>query len=415
MKGDIKITYAKEKKKGAVLKVMGVGGAGGNAINRMIDEGLHGVDFIAVNTDIQDLSNVKEPAFTLQIGDKITKGLGTGSNAEVGMQAALENTEAIIDVLEGSHMVFITAGMGGGTGTGASQVIANHSLSMGILTVAVVTRPFNFEGNSRMAVADQGIKVLMESVDAIIVIPNQKLFELEDADISYKDAYKKVDEILLKAVRGISDIINNPGYQNVDFADVRSAMAEKGMTLMGTGEGKGENRAEEATRKALTSPLLDNISIEGATGILYNITASSSLTLKEIRIISDTIKESASADAKIKFGIVDDESMGDVVRVTVIATGFKKNLQKNHAQSILKTKSNTEKIESEPAHEEMVSQKGDERRYLFKPLENSANLTGLDYINEGNIPHLAHNPDPEDFDDILEVPSFQRPKVTAKK
>jgi len=328
MKGDIKITYAKEKKKGAVLKVLGVGGAGGNAINRMIDEGLRGVDFIAINTDIQDLSNVKEPAFTLQIGDKITKGLGTGSNAEVGMQAALENTEAIIDILEGSHMVFITAGMGGGTGTGASQVIANHSLSMGILTVAVVTRPFDFEGNNRMIVADQGIKTLMESVDAIIVIPNQRLFELEDAEISYKEAYKKVDEILLKAVRGISDIINSPGYQNVDFADVRSAMSEKGMTLMGTGEGKGENRAEEATRKALTSPLLDNISIDGATGILYNITASSTLTLKEIRVISDIIKESASPDAKIKFGIVDDESMGDVVRVTVIATGFKKNLQK---------------------------------------------------------------------------------------
>lgn len=415
MKGDIKITYAKEKKKGAVLKVLGVGGAGGNAINRMIDEGLSGVDFIAVNTDIQDLSNVKEPAFTLQIGDKITKGLGTGSNAEVGMQAALENTEAIIDVLEGSHMVFITAGMGGGTGTGASQVIANHSLSMGILTVAVVTRPFDFEGNSRMVIADQGIKALMDSVDAIIVIPNQKLFELEDAEISYKDAYKKVDEILLKAVRGISDIINSPGYQNVDFADVRSAMAEKGMTLMGTGEGKGENRAEEATRKALTSPLLDNISIEGATGILYNITASSVLTLKEIRIISDIIKESASPDAKIKFGIVDDESMGDVVRVTVIATGFKKTPQKKRAQTLLKPKLNTEKIESEPVQEEMVAPQGDDRRYLFKPSENSANLTGLDYINDGNIPHLAHNPSPEDFDDILEVPSFQRPKVTDKK
>lgn len=189
MKEDISITYAKEQKKGAVLKVIGVGGGGGNAINRMIEEGLKGVEFVAVNTDIQDLSNIKEPAFTLQIGEKITKGLGVGSNAELGMQAALENTDAIIEMLEGANMVFITAGMGGGTGTGASQVIANHSSSMGILTVAVVTKPFEFEGNHRMKVAEGGIKSLMDSVDAMLVIPNQKLFEIEDANISYKDTF----------------------------------------------------------------------------------------------------------------------------------------------------------------------------------------------------------------------------------
>ena len=323
MSEDIKINYAREKKRGAVLKVVGVGGGGGNAINRMIEEGLQGVEFVAVNTDIQDLSDIKEPGMTLQIGEKITKGLGVGSNAEMGMQAALENTESIIEMLEGANMAFITAGMGGGTGTGASQVIANHSSSMGILTVAIVTKPFEFEGASRMKVAEDGIKALKESVDAIIVIPNQKLFELEDADISYKEAYKKVDEILLKAVRGISDIINNPGYQNVDFADVKAVMQEKGVTLMGTGEARGDNRAEEAARKALTSPLLDNISINGATGILYNITAASSLSLKEIGRVAEIVKSNASSDAKIKFGIVDDETMADVLRVTVIATGLK--------------------------------------------------------------------------------------------
>jgi len=413
MKGDIKITYAKAKKRGAVLKVLGVGGAGGNAINRMIDEGLSGVDFIAINTDSQDLSHIKEPAMTLQIGDKITRGLGTGSNAEVGMEAALENTDAIIDILDGTHMVFVTAGMGGGTGTGASQVIANHASSMGILTVAVITRPFEFEGENRMSVAEQGIKNLSGSVDALIVIPNQRLFEIEDSDLSYKEAYKKVDEILLKAVRGISDIINCPGYQNVDFADVRSAMSEKGMTLMGTGEAKGENRAEEASRKALTSPLLDNISINGATGILYNITAASDLSLKEIGIISDIIKENAAPNAKIKFGIVDDEKMEEVLRVTVIATGFKKGIQQRSEGmkptflSKYKTQKSTQMSPEEPGRK-----RDSDQEYLFKTAEKTINLTDLEYINETNLPSLAQNP--ENYDDILEVPSFQRPKVTEK-
>ena len=413
MKGDIKITYAKAKKRGAVLKVLGIGGAGGNAINRMIEEGLSGVDFVAINTDMQDLSHIKDPAMTLQIGDKITRGLGTGSNAEVGMEAALENTDAIIDILDGTNMVFVTAGMGGGTGTGASQVIANHASSMGILTVAVVTRPFEFEGDNRMSVAEQGIKSLAGSVDALIVIPNQRLFELEDSDLSYKDAYKKVDEILLKAVRGISDIINHPGYQNVDFADVRSAMSEKGMTLMGTGEAKGENRAEEASRKALTSPLLDNISIEGATGILYNITAASNLSLKEIGTVSEIIKENATSNAKIKFGIVDDDKMADILRVTVIATGFKKGVQQKSEGgkptylSKPKNQNSAQRIPDEPNRK-----KDQEPEFLFKTADQTMNLTDLEYINEGNIPSMAQNP--ENFDDILEVPSFQRPKVTEK-
>ncbi len=463
MKQDLKITYAKEKQRGAILKVIGVGGGGGNAVNRMIEEGLQGVEFIAINTDIQDLANVKPPGQTLQIGEKITKGLGVGSNAEMGQQSALENTESIIETLEGANMVFITAGMGGGTGTGASQVIANHSSSMGILTVAVVTKPFEFEGSSRIKVADEGIKGLKECVDAIIVIPNQKLFELEDADISYKDAYKKVDEILLKAVRGISDIINNPGYQNVDFADVKAVMSEKGITLMGTGDGRGENRAEEAARKALTSPLLDDVSIHGATGILYNITASSDLSLKEIGRVAEIIKDNASPDAKIKFGIVDDENMDDMMRVTVIATGFKEGDRKHTgtrpmARSILNLNTPTPQPStfnnnSEPfnlnntntgpnlnpgtgpmvpvsvpdtgmaaagmaaAATNSPDEPEDEgsHGYYLGPRHSTPTPTSLTggYINESNLPNMMQ--DPESVDDLLDVPSFQRPKLTGRK
>ncbi len=408
MKEDIKITYAKGKKKGAILKVLGIGGGGGNAINRMIEEGLSGVEFVAINTDAQDLSNVKEPAFTVQIGDKITKGLGTGSNAEIGMQAALENTEAIIEIMDGANMVFITAGMGGGTGTGASQVIANHAISMGILTVAIVTRPFDFEGTCRAQVAEEGIKTLMDSVDALIVIPNQKLFEIENADISYKEAYKKVDQILLKAVRGISDIINNAGYQNVDFADVKATMAEKGMTLMGTGEAKGENRAEEAARKALNSPLLDNISIDGATGILYNITASSNLSLKEIGQVADLVKENASPVAKIKFGIVDDESLGDIMRVTVVATGFK-SLDKK-----IRPRIQAEVPQPKARREDLFSRNVEDPGYSFKKKAETTAATDLGgYVNESSMPSMVR--DPEAVDDILDVPSFQRPRITDKK
>lgn len=453
-KDGVKITYARDKKEGAVLKVIGVGGGGGNAINRMIEEGLQGVEFIAINTDIQDLTSIKPPALTLQIGEKITKGLGVGSNAELGMQAALENTDSIIEVLEGANMVFITAGMGGGTGTGASQVIANHSSSMGILTVAVVTKPFEFEGSNRMKVAEEGIKSLMESVDAMIIIPNQKLFEIEDADISYKEAYKKVDEILLKAVKGISDIINNAGYQNVDFADVKTTMAEKGRTLMGTGEARGENRAEEAAKKALTSPLLDNVSINGATGILYNITAASDLSLREIGTIAEIIRANAAPDARIKFGIVDDDSVGDLLRVTVIATGFKAhdNLPLQIPQNkfhrattpvnLLRTNTvpNLHRVSPQPPpsapslttpakpqrietpSEPFILIKDSHPGYYIGPPEpigiptdtNSlapANLTG--YVNEANIPSMLQ--DPESVDDLLDVPSFQRPKITDSR
>jgi cell division protein FtsZ len=294
---------------------------------------------------------------------------------------------------------------------------------MGILTLAVVTRPFEFEGAARMKVAENGIKTLKESVDAILVIPNQKLFEIEDAAISYKDAYKKVDEILLNAVRGISDIINSAGYQNVDFADVKAVMAEKGQTLMGTGEARGENRAEDAARKALASPLLDNISIHGATGILYNITASSHLSLKEIGIVAEIIKANASPDARIKFGIVDNDSMGDLLRVTVIATGFKEDKVRNNIGPRTNKATppnptgNPANTPPNPTSNPVSSPRDEESNmgYYQGKSENTpqkvTNLSG--YINESAIPSMLQ--DPENEDDLLDVPSFQRPKITERK
>ncbi|MBN2400062.1 MAG: cell division protein FtsZ [Candidatus Aminicenantes bacterium] len=405
MDDDIKILYGREKKRGAVLKVIGVGGAGGNAINRMIEEDLKGVEFIAVNTDMQVLSTIQTPALKLQIGDKITKGLGAGSNPDIGEQAALDDTGPIIEVLEGAHMVFITAGMGGGTGTGASHVIANHASTMGILTVAVVSKPFHFEKEKRMRVAEEGIRKLRENVDAIIIIPNQKLLELGDADITYKNAYKKADEVLLQAVRGISDIINSTGAQNVDFADVKATMVGRGITLMGTGEAKGENRAEEATKRAMNSPLLDNLSINGATGILYNITASATLTLAEIEKISDLITRNADADATIKFGVIVDENIGDILRVTVIATGFKE--VKNESQGRSKTPS-AAFVPSEPSYRQPTPA----QPFLIQNRPSSS-VDVSRYVNDSSMPNMTHGP--ENFDDPLDIPTFQRLNPIRKK
>lgn len=421
MNNEVKITFKKKKKVGAVLKVIGIGGGGGNAVNRMIDEKLGGVEFIAVNTDVQDLLNIKPPAITLQIGEKLTKGLGSGSNSEIGMQAALESTEMITDILEGADMTFVTAGMGGGTGTGASQVIANHAASMGILTVAIVTKPFNFEGKHRMEAAEEGIKSLIDSVDAIIVIPNDKLFELEDEDIPLKDSYKKVDEILLKAVRGISDIISTSGFQNVDFADVKATMAEKGMTMMGTGESKGDNRGEEAANKALNSPLLDNISISGATGVLFNITTSSSHPLgrNELKVIAETINSQVSPNVKSKFGVVEDNNMGEILRVTVIATGFdssskpaiENTMMEKEIEIQMPLQSVPQRPNSDNVRSSSFRKKTPVNSYYFERSATPANLLdmGREYINEHNLPSMMPNPG-ENEDDILDVPTFQRPK-----
>jgi len=410
MDEDIKITLSKEKKKGAVLKVIGVGGAGGNAINRMIEEDMQGVEFIAVNTDIQDLAEIKEPAMTIQIGEKITRGLGAGSNPEIGEQAALEDTDTLIEALEAANMVFITAGMGGGTGTGASHIIANHASSMGILTVGVVTKPFHFERDKRMKVADEGIRKLKESVDAIIVIPNQKLLELVLPDMTLDNAYRKADDVLLQAVRGISDMINNKGYQNVDFADVKTTMLNKGITLMGTGEANGENRAEEATRKALNSPLLDNVSINGATGILYNITASTNLTLAEISRISELITANADPDATIKFGVVKDDRLTDTLRVTVIATGFK---EISFDRSVAKTKAHTSPIQSQSQTQSQPYRRPTDPGFTFAPpaTPSAADISG--YINERSFPSMTHSP--EEFDDEIDIPTFQRLNIFKRK
>jgi len=407
MEDEIKITLRKEKRKGAVLKVIGVGGAGGNAVNRMIAENLRGVEFIAINTDSQDLEGIRKGAATVQIGEKITRGLGTGSNPEIGEQAALESTDTIIEMLEGANMAFITAGMGGGTGTGASPVIANHASSMGILTVAVVTKPFHFEREKRMHVAEEGIRKLKECVDAIIVIPNQKLLEMGDLNISFKDAYQKADEVLHQAVQGISAIISSSGYQNVDFADVKTAMVGKGWTLMGTGDARGENRGEEAARKALNSPLLDNLSIHGATGILYNITAGTNLTLAEIDRISQLITGNADPDALIKFGVIEDEALGDTLRVTVIATGFKEN--QRPLQSVkAKTPSGQPLAVGEPFFRRPTPQK------ILTPSKGaSAGLDLVGYVSDSGIPSMSHGPDA--FEDPLDIPTFLRQSGAKKR
>lgn len=305
----------------AVIKVIGVGGAGGNAINTMIEQGLSGVEFIAANTDVQALASNLAP-IKIQLGRELTKGLGAGANPEVGRDAALEDKAIIQEVLSGADMVFVTAGTGGGTGTGAAPIIAQVARELGALTVGVVTKPFSFEGKRRKVHSEQGIQSLKSCVDTLITIPNQRLLSIAPPQMSMLDGFKLADEVLLNAVKGISDIINIPGRVNVDFADVRTIMSEMGMALMGIGTATGENRAIEAARAAINSPLLEDVDIEGATGILINITGSSAMTLHEISEASTLIQEAVHEDANIIFGSVVDETMGETLRVTVIATGF---------------------------------------------------------------------------------------------
>lgn len=305
----------------AVIKVIGVGGGGGNAINTMIESGLSGVEFIAANTDVQALQSNLAP-IKIQLGRELTKGLGAGANPDIGRDAALEDKAIIQEVLQGADMVFVTAGMGGGTGTGAAPIIAQVARELGALTVGVVTKPFSFEGKRRRLHGETGIQSLRAAVDTLITIPNQRLLNIAPSNMSMLDGFKLADDVLRNAVKGISDIINIPGRVNVDFADVRTIMSEMGMALMGIGMATGGTRAEEAAKSAISSPLLEEVDIEGATGILINITGSSSMTLHEISEASTLIQEAAHEDANIIFGAVIDESMGDTLRVTVIATGF---------------------------------------------------------------------------------------------
>lgn len=306
---------------GANIKVVGIGGGGNNAVSTMIDGGLNGVEFIVANTDRQALTAHK--AITkIQLGTELTKGLGAGANPEVGKRAAIESYNDLVEALEGADMVFVTAGMGGGTGTGGAPIVAKIARELGALTIGVVTRPFMFEGKKRMRHADGGIQELKENVDSLIVIPNQKLLSISNERTPLVETFKRADDVLLQAVKGISDLINKRGLINLDFADIRTVMSARGMALMGTGFATGENRAVEAATAAISSPLLENISIDGATGIILNVTGGPELSLAEVNEASTLITEAAHEDAEIIFGAVIDESMGDEVRVTVIATGF---------------------------------------------------------------------------------------------
>lgn len=305
----------------AVIKVIGIGGGGGNAIAHMLEANVEGVEFICANTDAQALKNTKASA-VLQLGTGITKGLGAGADPEIGRQSALEDRERIQEVLEGADLVFITAGMGGGTGTGGAPVVAEVAKEMGILTVAVVTRPFPFEGRKRTMIAEEGIRNLSQHVDSLITIPNAKLLTVLGKGVSLLDAFKSANDVLLGAVQGIAELITRPGLINVDFADVRTVMSEMGLAMMGTGVASGENRAREAADAAISSPLLDDINLSGAKGVLVNITAGMGMSISEFEEVGDAVKEFTSEDATVIVGTVIDESMEDSLRVTLVATGL---------------------------------------------------------------------------------------------
>lgn len=317
----IKLAFDEGPLHGARIKVIGIGGGGCNAVNRMIEAGIEGVEFIAANTDMQALRLCHAP-LKVQLGNKLTKGLGAGADPEIGRQAALEDTEKVIELLDGSDMVFVTAGLGGGTGGGGAPIATSLASELGALTVAVVTRPFDFEGNKRRLQAERALEELKDSADTVITIPNQRLLQTVPEGTSLSDAFKFADDILRQAVQGISDLITIPGVINLDFADVRTIMTDMGMALMGTGIGSGENRAVEAAQNAISSPLLEDTTIQGARGVLINVTGSRAITLHEVSEASRIIQESAHPDANIIFGSVFDEAVEQEIKITVIATGF---------------------------------------------------------------------------------------------
>jgi len=318
----LRVGFSDELRHGARIKVIGVGGGGGNAVNRMIAAKLEGVEFMVANTDLQALQASNAPV-KIQLGTKLTKGLGAGANPDIGRRAALEDTEKIIDAMEGADMVFVTAGLGGGTGTGGAPIVASLARELGALTVAVVTKPFAFEGKRRMQQAEQGLGELSEAVDTVICIPNERLMQYVDKGTSFFEAFRIADDILRQGVQGISDIITITGIINRDFADIKTIMEGMGYAVMGTAEGTGENRAIDAVNRAIASPLLEDASINGAQGILLNITGSSKLTMYEVHEASTIVQKAAAENANIIFGAVHNEAMKDAVRVTVIATGIK--------------------------------------------------------------------------------------------
>ena len=342
----------------ATIKVIGVGGAGNNAVNRMIEAEIKGVDFIAVNTDKQALQ-ISKAKTKIQIGEKITRGLGAGANPDIGAQAAEETKSEVAEALRGADMVFVTAGMGGGTGTGAAPVVAAAAKEMGILTIGVVTKPFTFEGKKRLTQAERGIESLKGKVDTLVVIPNDKLLQVIDRKTSIVEAFKMADDVLRQGVQGISDLIAIPGLVNLDFADVKTVMLNQGMAHMGVGRASGENRAEDAAKEAIQSPLLET-SIEGAKGVIINITGGEDLGLHEVNTAAELVQRSVDPEANIIFGTVTDESMGDEIQITVIATGFEdKDVPMPGIGETLGAKKWEQKINSIPSSSESSSSQND--------------------------------------------------------
>ena len=404
----------------AKIKVVGIGGGGCNAINTMIsDYEIPGVEFMAFNTDAQTLKLSKAPV-TLQLGENLTKGLGVGGNQELGAQSAEESLDEIQEHLDGADMVFITAGMGGGTGTGAAPIIAGVAKNMGALTVAVVTKPFDFEGNRRREIAEEGIDSLRDKVDTLIVVPNQRLLEITDANMSFIDAMKMVDSVLAEGVNSISNLISQTGYINADFNDAKSVMLNAGTALMGIGRASGEKRAELAARAATTSPLLD-MSIEGATGVLYNIVGAD-LTLPEISLVSELIQEAVDPAANIKFGAQIDPSLGDEIIITIVATGFDEN-----KQVFTKQQKGDEDVDDafglgglsvkSPLYNEDKEEELEETKDTFfdEPEQDETSQEDeQEEVYKGAAKKIEMDMD-EDFDDPLDKPAFMRRMFKGKK
>lgn len=401
--------------KNAVIKVFGVGGGGGNAIRHMINSDIDGVDFISVNTDAQALTDLEN---SIQIGQAITKGLGAGANPEVGRQSAMEDRQKIADMIKDCDMAFITAGMGGGTGTGAAPVIADVARELGVLTVAVVTKPFSFEGKKRMQVAESGLSQLEKCVDSLITIPNEKLLQVMGKKTSLLDAFGEANNVLLGAVQGISDLITKSGIINVDFADVKTVMSEMGKAMMGTGVSTGDNRAQEATELAIKSPLLDDVCLQGARGILVNITAGMDLNLGEFSEVGDIVRDIASDEATVVVGTVIDETMGESLKVTVVATGIDKlpvlSVMESEAKAAEESKEPpTLKAEPEEAEQKKKGPEivGKDGSLDFESLEKPTVQRRDETAKKPEFRHEdgARNTDKE-FE-MLDIPAFLRRKA----
>ncbi len=400
---EVRIQFNEEPRNNAKIKVVGVGGGGGNAVNRMIDASLEGVDFIVANTDLQALKMARA-AVKIQLGVKLTNGLGAGANPEMGRRGALEDAEKIIEALEGADMVFVTAGLGGGTGTGAAPIIASLASEMGALTVGVVTKPFAFEGRRRMQQAERGLSELLDSVDTMICIPNEKLLAVAQG-AGFFESFRIADDILRQAVQGISDIITIPGIINRDFADVKAIMNGMGYAVMGTATARGERRATDAAQRAIASPLLEEGAIDGARGILINITGSSSLKLSEVNEASTIIQNAAHEDANIIFGAVQDEKMKDEVKITVIATGFRTDSQTKRERTATAAIANTRTSPPAPSPSPEANEDAPRAMAAAVPIPKVADSRRTPPERETTLdPHVSANFDQDDLD----VPAFIR-------